>query len=40
VTRTTAHKTNGAISEEILKASRAAHAAWVNVSQETRNASA
>jgi len=36
VARTTAHNTKGATSEEVLKTSRAAHVACVNVSQETR----
>jgi len=38
--RTTAYNASGATSEEVLKTSRVAHAARVNVSQETRRASA
>jgi len=40
VARTIAHSTKGVTSEEVLKTSRAAHAARVNVSQETCRAKA
>jgi len=40
VAHTTAHNAKGATSEEVLKISRTAHAACVNVSQETRRAKA
>jgi len=40
VARTTTHNAKGATSEEVLKTSRAAHVARVNVSQETRRAKA
>ena len=40
VARATAHNASGATSEEVLKTSRIAHAARVNVPQEARRASA
>ena len=40
VALTTAHNTNGATSKEVLKISRVAYAACVNVSQETCRAKA